>query len=200
MKQEQEQLKHGISTEISLDESMRHSRSMSTSIAWSLKCRESLLQASLDEIRDTLTFFVIDFPQLKKMKNVWCNPPFVIAKKVRVHISVQLSGFGRGQVSCMSLSLILVNILTKAEHMSLEYSMSFAVIGQYESVPSNIMELCTYQKGENVPPAIVYLSKERQCTSDNLYMWMLSLHPTSPTQQSAAIRGAVSRSKKPILE
>lgn len=126
MKQEQEQLKYGISTKIeSLEESIRHSPNMPKFIAWSLKCMKSILQGRLDEIGDSLAFRVTEFPRLK---NVWYSPPFAIATKVRVHLSVHLKGIGRGEGSHVSLSLILMDVLKKAEYMSLEYNVSISTI------------------------------------------------------------------------
>ena len=142
-------LKDDIRREIdSLEESIRRNTSTPESTAQSLRCMKSILQMSLDEIGDTLTFRVRGFLQLRKEKKAWHSPPFSIGTKVRVRLAVYPSGVWRGQGSHVSVSLILMEVVQKEEDMCLEYNVSVAAIGQHRSATHKTLKLCTFRKGD----------------------------------------------------
>ena len=155
--QELHLLKDDMRREIeSLEESIRRKTNTPKSTAQALCHMKSIMQMNLDEIGDTLTFRVTDFPQLMKGKKGWYSPPFSIGDKVRVRLAVYPSGIGRGQGSHVSVSLILTEVVEKEEHIYLEYNVSVAARGQHISTTHKILELCTPRAEDNsgyvVPP------------------------------------------------
>ena len=187
MKTELQLLKSDVHKEIdSLEESIRRNTNTPESTAQSLSRMKSILQGSLDEIGDTLTFRVSDFPQLGKEKEAWHSPPFSIGDKVRVHLTVYPSGVGRGQGSHVSVSLILTEVVQKEEDMWLQYNVSVAAIGQ-GSATHTTLELCTFRKGDKARyPSIL--------TGSSMYGALCSarFHFPSP--------GEVLRSEEQFLE
>ena len=141
-------LKDDIRREIdSLEESLRFNTNTPESTAQSLSRIKSILQVSLDEIGDSLTFRVRDFPQLREEKKAWHSLPFTIGAKVRVCLAVYPSGVGRGQGSHVSVSLILMEVVQKEEDMHLQYNVSVAAIGQHRSATPKTLELCSFRWG-----------------------------------------------------
>ena len=152
MKQELQELKQGqhlMCKEIdSLEESIRHNTNTPESTAQSLRCMKSILQGSLDEIGDSLTFRVTDFPQLMKEKEAWHSPPFSIGDKVRVCLAVYPNGVGSGQELHVSVSLKLMEVVQKEENMELQYNVSVTAIGQHTSATPKVLEVCTDRVGD----------------------------------------------------
>ena len=135
---------------------------------------KSILQVNLDEIGDTLTFQVTDFPQLKREKKAWHSSPFRIGDKVRVHLAVYPSEVGRGQGSHVSVSLILTEVVKKEDYMELQCNVSVAAIGQHRSAMHKTLELYSCKKE----------------------LFMFCLLPLPLTWGGAAIRGAVRRDSR----
>ena len=157
MKTELQLLKSDVHKEIdSLEDSIRRNTNTPESTAQSLRCMKSILQMSLDEIGDTLTFRVRGFLQLRKEKKAWHSPPFSIGAKVRVRLAVYPSGLGRGQGSHVSASLILMEVVQKEEDMWLKYNVSVAATGEHRAATPKILKLCTSRKGDKTDSLMLH--------------------------------------------
>ena len=116
-------MKWSLNKEIeSLEESIQDDANIPKSVTQSLCRMKLILKPSLDDIEDTVRFYVTDFSELRKEKKVWRSPPFSIGGRIRVALVVYPTGIGKGQGSHVSVSLILVDDLV--EEMPLQYDVS----------------------------------------------------------------------------
>ena len=173
LQKELQLLKSDVSKEIdSLEENIRCNTNTPESTAHSLNRMKSILQVNLDEIGDTLTFRVTDFPQLKREKKAWHSPPFRIGDKIRVHLAVYPGGVGRGQGSHVSVSLILTEAVKKEDYMELQYNVSVAAIGQHRSAMHKTLELYSSKKNCSCSACFPCPSPGEVLQSEELFLEM----------------------------
>ena len=98
---------------------------------------------ALCRVGNTATFQMTDFTRLRNEKKVWHSPLFSVSDKVRVRLAVDPNGYGKGQGTHVSVSLILVEVVKKEEDMYLECSVLVTAIGQHGLDAHKKLELCT---------------------------------------------------------
>ena len=148
LSQQLQTIKGSVSHEISIMASIvGRSTNVPESIAQSLGRMSSILETKLNKVGDRLVFRVTNFPQLTKENKVWHSHSFTIAGKIKVRLSVHPNRDELGQGTCISLSLVLLNILEESETFWLGHNISFAVLqGRKPAVGmTQTLELCTFR-------------------------------------------------------
>ena len=72
----------------------------------------------------------------------------MLVASLRVCLAVYPSGFGRGQGSHVSMSLVLMEVVMKEMDMWQPYNVSVTAIGQHGQATPMTLELCTSRTGD----------------------------------------------------